>query len=196
MTRPKLFRACLPLLLDPVSLPPLASWWLRLCDNLCGRPRCRLAPVQPIAFEMSVKERRRGGRTWVRSRGSRREQGEGWNAIGDGTQFEKGLCREAAHHSSLWRRRSGPRAPSTSSLLGGGRSERGAQPRASLTFDLRWRVVSRWSEVQGPWRNGSGCSWRFIACSISESGSRLGWWSSACEPSPDLGLCPPGSRLV
>ena len=77
MTRPKLVCACLPLSLDPVSLPPLASWWLRLCDYVCGRPRCRFAPVQRIAFEMSVKERRSGGRTWVRSWESRQEQGEG-----------------------------------------------------------------------------------------------------------------------
>ena len=29
--------------------------------------------------------------------------------------------------------------------------------------------------------NGSGCFWRSIACCVSESGSRLGWWPSACK---------------
>jgi hypothetical protein len=46
----------------------------------------RLVPVQPIAFEMSVKERRSGGRTWGEQAGA---GGGGWNAIDDVTPAER-----------------------------------------------------------------------------------------------------------
>ena len=77
---------------------------------------CRLAPVQRIAFKMSAKERCGGGCTWVRSWKRGREHGEGWNAIGNGTPFEEGLRKKAAHHLSVCRCRSGPGAPSISPL--------------------------------------------------------------------------------
>ena len=39
--------------------------------------------------------------------------------------------------------------------------------------------------------NGSEYFWRSIACCVSESGSRLGWWPSACKPVSRLVSCMP-----
>ena len=102
-----------------------------------GRPCvCRLAPVQRIACKMSAEERCGGGCTWVRSWERGESMGRGWNAIGNGPPFEEGLRREAVHHLSVCRCRSGPGAPSISPLLDEGRaSGAGADERASLVFD-------------------------------------------------------------
>ena len=82
-----------------------------------GRPCvCRLAPVQRIACKMSAEERCGGGCTWVSSWEGGESMGRGWNAIGNGTPFEEGLRREAVHHLSVCRCRSGPGAPSISPL--------------------------------------------------------------------------------
>ena len=62
--------------------------------------------------------------------------GRGWNAVCDGTPFERGLRRGAAHHSSVRRRRSDPGAPSISPLFDEGRASGvGADERVSLVFD-------------------------------------------------------------
>ena len=47
-----------------------------------------------------------------------------------------------------------------------------------------WLLVEGRRSVEptaGAVANGSGCSWRSIACCVFELGIRLGWWPSACK---------------
>ena len=55
---------------------------------------CRLVPVHRIAFKISVKKRYSEIRIWAWSWGSRWEHGEGWNAVCDGTPFERAFGEE------------------------------------------------------------------------------------------------------
>ena len=89
-----------PFLAGPCVLVPQACWWSKPCDHVVlavsGADSTETGPVQPIVFEVSVKERRNGGHTW---REHARSEGGRWSVIDDSTPVQRACGRSRSQTS-------------------------------------------------------------------------------------------------